>query len=89
MRATPPAATDPVFANFPQTFPVMHWHNDMPGISSEVVLLASSEGCPHQAFRYDDRVYGLQCSRRKHVVVWLNMVIALYDVASFLRLIFL
>ena len=59
---TDDAKQDPIFNKFPSTFDVMHWHNDMPGISHEVglVLLAKSEGCPHQAFRYGDRVYGLQ-----------------------------
>ena len=51
---------DPVFKMFPHTFDVMHWHNDMPGLSEKAVLLAYSEGCPRQAIRYSDRVYGLQ-----------------------------
>lgn len=53
-------ATDPVFKRFPKTFDVVHWHNDMPGIPPDGVMLAHSEGCPTQAFRYQDRVYGLQ-----------------------------
>ena len=32
----------------------------MPGLPEGAVLLARSEGCPRQAFRYGDRVYGLQ-----------------------------
>lgn len=55
------AAKDPVFSQFPNTFPVMHWHNDMPGIPKEARLLAKSEGCPRQAFAVGDRIYGLQC----------------------------
>jgi GMP synthase (glutamine-hydrolysing) len=57
------AATDPVFRHFPEKFDVMHWHSDMPGIAEGkgMVLLAKSEGCPRQAFRYGDRVYGFQC----------------------------
>jgi GMP synthase (glutamine-hydrolysing) len=51
---------DPLFQQFPVQFDVMHWHNDMPGIPAGAVLLAKSEGCPQQAFRYGDRVYGLQ-----------------------------
>jgi GMP synthase (glutamine-hydrolysing) len=51
---------DPVFKGFPNRFSAFHWHNDMPGIPSGAVLLAKSEGCPHQAFRYGDRTYGLQ-----------------------------
>ena len=32
----------------------------MPGIPEGAVLLAQSPGCPHQAFRYGNRVYGFQ-----------------------------
>ncbi len=55
------AAADPVFGEFPKKFDVMHWHSDMPGIPKGAVLLAKSAGCPRQAFRYGDRVYGFQC----------------------------
>lgn len=52
---------DPVFERLPAAFDVFHWHNDMPSIPDGAVLLAKSAGCPHQAFRYGDRVYGFQC----------------------------
>jgi GMP synthase (glutamine-hydrolysing) len=39
----------------------MHWHNDMLSVPEGGVLLTYSEGCPRQAIRYGDRVYGLQC----------------------------
>jgi GMP synthase (glutamine-hydrolysing) len=55
------AKGDPVFSHFPSKFDVMHWHSDMPGIPTGAVLLAKSEGCPRQAFRYGDRIYGFQC----------------------------
>jgi GMP synthase (glutamine-hydrolysing) len=55
------AKFDPVFSHFPAKFDVMHWHSDMPGIPKEATLLAKSEGCPRQIFRYGDRVYGFQC----------------------------
>lgn len=55
------AKSDPVFSQFPRKFDVMHWHSDMPGIAEGAVLLAKSEGCPRQAFRYGDRIYGFQC----------------------------
>jgi len=54
------ANRDPIFSNYDSTFDVMHWHNDMPGIPKEAVLLAKSEGCPRQAFRVGDRIYGFQ-----------------------------
>lgn len=55
------AKDDPVFRHFPAKFDVMHWHSDMPGIHEDAVLLAKSEGCPRQAFRFGDRIYGFQC----------------------------
>lgn len=57
----PEAKFDPVFSQFPKKFEVMHWHSDMPGIPKGAVLLANSEGCPRQIFRYGDRIYGFQC----------------------------
>ena len=51
---------DPIFSQFGDIFDVMHWHNDMPGIPDGAILLAKSDGCSHQAFRYGDRVYGFQ-----------------------------
>lgn len=51
---------DPFFSKLSPTFDATHWHNDMPGIVQDMVLLAKSEGCPQQAFRYGDRVYGFQ-----------------------------
>lgn len=51
---------DPFFSKLPKSFDVMHWHDDMSGIPRDGILLAKSEGCPHQAFRYGDNVYGFQ-----------------------------
>jgi GMP synthase (glutamine-hydrolysing) len=45
----------------PKTFPVIHWHNDMPGETKDSVVLAYSEGCPRQILRYAPHVYGFQC----------------------------
>ncbi len=53
--------TNSIFKNFPHTFDVMHWHNDMPGLPNGAELLAYSEGCPRQVIKYNERVYGLQC----------------------------
>lgn len=55
------AVDDPIFRQFPKQFDVMHWHNDMPGIPEGAELLALSEGCPRQIYRYGDRIYGFQC----------------------------
>lgn len=55
------AKDDVIFSKFSQKFAVMHWHNDMPGIPDGAILLAASDGCPRQIYRYGDRVYGFQC----------------------------
>jgi GMP synthase (glutamine-hydrolysing) len=52
---------DPLFEGFSRTFPVIHWHNDMPGETSGSVILAYSEGCPRQVLCYAPKVYGFQC----------------------------
>lgn len=52
---------DSIFNQFPESFDVMHWHNDMPGVSAGSAILAYSEGCPRQVIRYNERAYGLQC----------------------------
>ncbi len=55
------ARQDPIFSDFPVKFEVMHWHSDMPGLTDGIKLLAKSEGCPRQIYRFGDRVYGFQC----------------------------
>jgi len=61
VHLTKDGESDPIFKMFPKSFDVMHWHNDMPGLSKGAVLLAYSEGCPRQVVKYSDRAYGLQC----------------------------
>ena len=58
---TAEGAKDPLLAGLGEVLPVIHWHNDMPGLTPDAVLLASSLGCPRQAVRYRDNVYGFQC----------------------------
>jgi GMP synthase (glutamine-hydrolysing) len=52
---------DPFFSKHPKTFPVGHWHGDMPGLTPRSEILASSAGCPRQVVRYMPKVYGFQC----------------------------
>lgn len=52
---------DPIIGTFPETFMVGHWHGDMPGLTAESKILATSEGCPRQIVRYTPKVYGFQC----------------------------
>ncbi len=52
---------DPIFSTFPEKFIVGHWHGDMPGLTPESKVLATSEGCPRQIVRYAPHIYGFQC----------------------------
>jgi len=51
---------DPVLGPEGESLPVVHWHSDTFAIPDGAVRLAASERCENQAFRYGDRVYGLQ-----------------------------
>ncbi len=51
---------DPVFFNLPKIFPVFQWHEDTFEIPKSGKLIATSDFVPHQAFRYGEKVYGLQ-----------------------------
>lgn len=48
-------------SHFGDSLEVGHWHNDMPGLTPDATVLATSAGCPRQIIEYSDRVYGLQC----------------------------
>lgn len=52
---------DPIFSLFPEKMIVGHWHGDMPGLTTESKILATSEGCPRQIVRYAPKIYGFQC----------------------------
>jgi GMP synthase (glutamine-hydrolysing) len=53
--------SDPLLASLPPAFPVIHWHNDMPGLTEGATVLATSAGCPRQIVRYKANAYGFQC----------------------------
>src|SRR3989344_768879 len=52
---------DPIFSKFPEKFMVGHWHGDMPGLTPDSKILATSEGCPRQIVCYSPKIYGFQC----------------------------
>jgi GMP synthase (glutamine-hydrolysing) len=52
---------DSIFSEFPKQFNVGHWHGDMPGLTPETKILATSEGCTRQIVRYAPKIYGFQC----------------------------
>ncbi len=53
--------SDPLFQMMPHQFPVIHWHNDMPGLTENSEILGFSEGCPRQIIRYAPNIVGFQC----------------------------
>lgn len=57
---TPAAAGDPLFADWPGSACVFHWHGETFELPQGAVLLASSALCHHQAFRIGEWTYGLQ-----------------------------
>ncbi|VAX21404.1 Glutamine amidotransferase, class I [hydrothermal vent metagenome] len=50
-----------LFSHFPDTVNVGHWHGEMPGLTSESIIIAESEGCPRQIIEYSKFVFGFQC----------------------------
>lgn len=65
---------DPLFKDIPHQFSVVHWHNDMPGLTNESEILAVSEGCPRQVVRYRPKVYGFQCHPEPTISDIQNMI---------------
>jgi GMP synthase-like glutamine amidotransferase len=51
---------DPLFSDLPKTFSVFQWHEDTFEIPKSGKLIATSSPVSHQAFRYGEKVYGLQ-----------------------------
>jgi len=60
IQLTEEGKKDPLFKGFRPEDPIYHWHGDMFQIPSNGKLLASAEGCPHQALKVGDKAYGLQ-----------------------------
>ncbi len=58
---TKEAQTHPYFVNLDTKIPVMHWHNDMPGLTPNARVLATSEGCPRQIVEFAPHILGFQC----------------------------
>ncbi|MDE2221758.1 MAG: type 1 glutamine amidotransferase [Candidatus Omnitrophica bacterium] len=60
IRLTPEGQRDPLFKGFNAQDPVYHWHGDMFQIPDRGQLLATAQGCPHQALKVGPNAYGLQ-----------------------------
>jgi len=61
LTLTEDGKVDPIIGKFPEKFMVGHWHGDMPGLTKESKVLATSKGCPRQIIRYSPKIYGFQC----------------------------
>lgn len=61
IKLTEEGKKDDKINHFGNSLIVGHWHNDMPGLTTESKVLAFSEGCPVQIVSYSNRVYGFQC----------------------------
>ncbi len=57
---TEKGSKDPLFSTLPQIFSVFQWHEDTFELPRASRLIATSPSVPHQAFRYGEKVYGLQ-----------------------------
>lgn len=60
VRLTSQAQAMSLFAGFPASLQVVHWHGDTFSPPSGAVNLATSTACENQAFLYNDRILGLQ-----------------------------
>jgi len=45
---------------FGTTLNTGHWHGDMPGVTDNAVVLATSQGCPRQIIRFSPKHYAFQ-----------------------------
>lgn len=61
IHLTPESWGNSKFSHFGRTLEVGHWHNDMPGLTENATVIATSEGCPRQIVEYSRLVYGFQC----------------------------
>ena len=60
IRLTEAGARDALFGCMNGTERVFHWHGETFDLPRGATLLASSEACRNQAFRWGSNVYGLQ-----------------------------
>ncbi len=52
---------DENLSHFGSSVVVGHWHGDMPGLTPQAEVLATSQGCPRQIIRYSEKHYAFQC----------------------------
>ena len=59
-RFTKEGRKDAFFNEFPDELNIGSWHEDMPGLTKNAIIIMSSDGCPNQIIRYAKYVYGFQ-----------------------------
>ena len=75
IRLTPEGRSSSLFEAFPDEFTVFHWHGDTFDLPAGAIHLASSAGCRHQAFSYQNHVLALQFHldvRRDDIAAWIK-----------------
>src|SRR5947209_958529 len=60
VRFTEAARRDRLFSGLTDPEVVFHWHGETFDLPARADLLASSDGCRHQAYRVGENIYGLQ-----------------------------
>lgn len=60
LQRTADAGRSKLFTSFPDGLEVFHWHGDTFDTPPGAVHVLCSEGCPDQAFAFEERVVGLQ-----------------------------
>jgi GMP synthase-like glutamine amidotransferase len=74
VELTPEAASDPIFAAFPERFPTYQWHSYRSTLPPGGVELARNDVCL-QAYRVGDRAWGIQFHAevtRDNAEVWIS-----------------
>ena len=60
INLTEAGLADDHIKDFGSTLNTGHWHGDMPGLSDNAVVLATSKGCPRQIVRFSPKHYAFQ-----------------------------
>ncbi len=85
VRPTAAGRADPVLGHLGPVETIFQWHGDMFEIPRGAVRLARSAGCPNQAFRWGERVYGLQFHLEvdeRMIERWLRVPANLAEIAA-------
>ena len=60
INLTEAGLADEHIKDFGSTLDTGHWHGDMPGLSDNAVVMATSKGCPRQIVRFSPKHYAFQ-----------------------------